>query len=79
MLKPIIIQNANLSVLGPREPAEYGSCWVREGWVCVGHVDFMLFVSIFFVHAGYLMRTRFLVEYGLKASGPSCSAMFSIK
>ena len=27
---------------------EYGSCWVREVWVCVGHVHFMLFVTILF-------------------------------
>ena len=26
---------------------EYSLRWVREGWVCVGHVYFMLFVSCF--------------------------------
>ena len=30
------------------EPAEYSSCWVCEGLVCLGHVDFMLFVLILF-------------------------------
>ena len=29
------------------ELAEYGSCWVHEGWAHVGHVDFM-FVSFSF-------------------------------
>ena len=32
-----------------REPMEYSSCWVRKGWVCIGYVDFMFFVSISFV------------------------------
>ena len=25
---------------------EYSLCWICEGWDCVGHVDFMLFVSL---------------------------------
>ena len=37
------------------EPLGCSFCWVREGLVRVGHVDFMLFV-----------RTWFLGEYGLK-------------
>ena len=50
-----------------REPAEYSSRWVREGWVCVcvGHVDFVLFVLFLFALATQCVptRTHFLVEY----------------
>ena len=47
-----------------REPVEYGSRWVRESWVCVGHVYFMLFVSILFA-LGTQREPSFFVEYGL--------------
>ena len=33
------------------ETKEYSSHWVFKGLVCVGHVDFMLFVSISFALA----------------------------
>ena len=32
----------------PRKPMEYSTRWEREGWVCIGHVDFMFFVSFLF-------------------------------
>ena len=38
--------------------------WVLEGWVCVGHVDLMLFVSFLFA-LGIKCKHIFLVEYGL--------------
>ena len=40
--------------------------WVREGWVCVGHVHFMLFVSCSLA-LGSQHEHKFLVEYGLIA------------
>ena len=30
------------------KPTEYSSRWVRKGWVCIGHVNSMLFLSISF-------------------------------
>ena len=44
------------------EPVKYGLCWVRESWVCVGHVHFILFVSSRWI----VNEKRFSVEYGLK-------------
>ena len=34
--------------MSQHKPAEHGSHWVCENWICVGHVHFMFFVSISF-------------------------------
>ena len=46
---------------------EYGLRWVRESWVCVGHVHFMLFVLILFALVSQRKHV-FFVEYGLTIS-----------
>ena len=43
---------------------EYSSYWIRKDWVGLEHVDFMFVLFLFRVE--YLMRTLFLMEYGLK-------------
>ena len=47
------------------EPVEYGSRWVCESWVCVGHVDFMSFLSISFI-LGSRCECIFWWNMGLK-------------
>ena len=46
------------------EEMEYCLRWAISRWHCIGHVDFMLFVSCLLA-LGSQCRTRFLVEYGL--------------
>ena len=48
--------NANLCESNATPNESQSSCWVCEGLICVGHVDFMLFVTI---------CSRILEEYGL--------------
>ena len=48
-------------------PVEYGLCTVYKGWVCIGHVDFIMFVLLLFVLGtqlahGFYWNTGF-VEY----------------
>ena len=54
-----------------REQVEYSSRWAREGWVHIGHVDFMLFVSISFVSIPFALGSQressFWWNMGLKA------------
>ena len=51
-----------------REPVEYGSRWVCESWVYIGHVDFMLFVSISFA-LGSQCKLIFWWNMGLSMDG----------
>ena len=50
------------------------SRWVRQSWVCVGHVDFMLFV-LFLVALGTQRKRNIQWNTGLKIckNHPKCS------
>ena len=48
-------------MLVSQNPCEPNVKDVREGWLNVGHVDFMLFSLLSF----FTLGTHFLVEYGL--------------
>ena len=50
------------------ESVEYGSHWVCESWVYIGHVDFMLFVSISFALCSQCERV-FWWNMGLSMDG----------
>ena len=63
---PTRVNNAQCEPIMPkREPVEYGSRWVHKSWVCVGHVHFMLFVSISFA-LGIQRKPGFWWNMGLR-------------
>ena len=57
---------------------EYGSRWVCESWVCVGHVHYLHVVCVNFIQIGYPMRSRFLVKYGPKTTYPAVQVFYPL-
>ena len=49
---------------------EYSLHWVCEGWVGVGHVNFMFF-CLLMVWVVYQTQMLFLLEYGVKCDIPT--------